>query len=136
MSKLTPKQEGFCLSYIETGNASEAYRLNYSAENMSPESVFVNASRMLNNTKVALRLQQLKQHHQKRHDITVDRITRELYEDREAAKKVNQFSASIAALMHVAKLHGLVTDKSESKFTGTIIERVDFSNARKNTDTV
>ena len=24
MSKLTPKQEAFCLAYIETGNASEA----------------------------------------------------------------------------------------------------------------
>jgi len=39
MSKLTLKQEGFCRSYIETGNASEAYRLNYNAEKMKPATV-------------------------------------------------------------------------------------------------
>ena len=35
MTRLTPKQEGFCQNYIETGNASEAYRLNYNAQNMN-----------------------------------------------------------------------------------------------------
>ena len=39
MNNLTPKQEGFCISYIETGNASEAYRLNYSVEKMKPDTV-------------------------------------------------------------------------------------------------
>ncbi|SQE31532.1 Terminase small subunit [Mannheimia haemolytica] len=29
MTELTPKQEAFCLAYIETGNASEAYRQAY-----------------------------------------------------------------------------------------------------------
>ena len=47
MTKLTPKQEGFCRSYIETGNASEAYRINYSAENMSQDTIKVKASLML-----------------------------------------------------------------------------------------
>ena len=36
--KLTPKQEAFVLAYIETGNASEAYRRAYNAENMSERS--------------------------------------------------------------------------------------------------
>ncbi len=39
MKNLTPKQKGFCISYIETGNASEAYRLNYSVEKMKPDTV-------------------------------------------------------------------------------------------------
>ena len=39
--KLTPKQERFCQVYIETGNASEAYRAAYNAEKMKPESVAV-----------------------------------------------------------------------------------------------
>ena len=33
---LTPKQEAFCLAYMETGNASEAYRRAYDADNMKP----------------------------------------------------------------------------------------------------
>ena len=31
MNELTQKQENFCLAYIETGNASEAYRKAYNA---------------------------------------------------------------------------------------------------------
>lgn len=56
---LTPKQEAFCLAYLKTGNASEAYRQAYNAENMKPESINVNASKLLSNTKVALRLAEL-----------------------------------------------------------------------------
>lgn len=36
---LTQKQEAFALAYFETGNASEAYRRAYNAENMKPESI-------------------------------------------------------------------------------------------------
>ena len=32
--KLTIKQEAFARAYVETGNASEAYRRAYNAENM------------------------------------------------------------------------------------------------------
>lgn len=56
---LTPKQEAFCLAYLETGNASEAYRRSYSAENMKPQSINVNASKLLADTKIALRVKEL-----------------------------------------------------------------------------
>lgn len=61
---LTPKQEAFCLAYLETGNASEAYRRAYSAQNMKPESVAVAASRALSNAKVALRISELRERSQ------------------------------------------------------------------------
>ncbi len=47
MNNLTPKQEGFCISYIETGNASEAYRLNYSASKMSQAALKIEACKLL-----------------------------------------------------------------------------------------
>ena len=31
---LTEKQEAFCRAFVETGNASEAYRRSYDAKNM------------------------------------------------------------------------------------------------------
>lgn len=34
MASLTIKQEAFCQAYIETGNASEAYRTAYAADKM------------------------------------------------------------------------------------------------------
>ena len=47
--ELTPKQEKFARKYIELGNASEAYRQSYDAQNMLPESVWAEASRTLAN---------------------------------------------------------------------------------------
>lgn len=59
MAGLTPKQEAFCQAYIETGNASEAYRTAYAADRMKPEAVHVQASKLQDNPKIALRLKEL-----------------------------------------------------------------------------
>jgi phage terminase small subunit len=50
--KLTIKQEEFCLAYIETGNASEAYRRAYSCGRMKAETVKRNAFRLTDNSKI------------------------------------------------------------------------------------
>lgn len=59
MSDLTPKQEKFCLEYLKTGNASEAYRSAYEAQDMKPETIWRNAHELVNNNKVAARLKEL-----------------------------------------------------------------------------
>ncbi|SFB19385.1 terminase small subunit [Azotobacter beijerinckii] len=56
---LTPKQERFCLAYLETGNASEAYRRSYSAENMSQSVIHNKASALLAKGEVRVRLEEL-----------------------------------------------------------------------------
>ena len=56
---LTPKQEKFCLVYLETGNASEAYRQAYDAQSMKPETVNKRASELLDNGVIAGRLEAL-----------------------------------------------------------------------------
>ena len=66
---LTIKQEKFCMVYIETGNASEAYRRSYNAENMKAESINVNACKMLTDAKIAQRLDELKRKHAKKYPI-------------------------------------------------------------------
>ncbi|SFL00300.1 phage terminase small subunit [Porphyromonadaceae bacterium KH3CP3RA] len=78
MAKLTIKQENFCNYYIETGNASEAYRRAYSCDKMKDETVNVQASKMLNNPKIALRVKQLQDVLQRRSDITKDEAIKEL----------------------------------------------------------
>ncbi len=59
--KLTAKQETFCLEYVKTGNASEAYRRAYDADRMKPEAIHVAACRLLEKAKIALRLEELRQ---------------------------------------------------------------------------
>ncbi len=56
---LTPKQERFCLAYLETGNASEAYRRAYDAENMKPSTIHSRAYELLDNSEIAARLEEL-----------------------------------------------------------------------------
>ena len=112
--KLTPKQEKFCQVYIETGNASEAYRQSYNASRTKPEVVAVKASQMLANGKVAVRIDALRALHQKRHEITVDDLVAELEEARKLAFETDKAAAAVQATMGKAKLLGLVVEKQET----------------------
>jgi len=117
MAGLTPKQEAFALAYVETGNASEAYRRSYNAEKMKPETVNRTAKEQLDNPKIAARLAELKAAHVGRHEITVDDLIRELEEARSIAMagERQQPAAMVAASMGKAKLLGLIVDKAENK---------------------
>jgi hypothetical protein len=111
--KLTVKQEKFAQAYIETGNASEAYRRAYDAAKMKEETIWRNAHELLNNSKVATRVDQLKSQHQERHEITVDDLVAELESARALAERIETPAAMVAASMGKAKLLGLVIDKGE-----------------------
>ena len=113
---LTIKQERFCMVYVETGNASEAYRQAYNAENMKEASINVNASKLLTDAKIALRIKELKSGHIKRHELTIDDLVKQLEEARQVALALEnpQCSAAISATMGTAKLLGLVVDKNET----------------------
>ena len=78
MAGLTVKQERFATLYIETGNASEAYRQSYDAAGMTLASVHREAHALLENPKVAARLAELQAAHQKRHEATIQRLVDEL----------------------------------------------------------
>ena len=80
---LTPKQEKFCRLYIELGNASEAYRQAYNAKNMTTGAINTNAKKLLRDTPIALRIEELQQAHQQRHNLTVDNIIADLQEYRD-----------------------------------------------------
>ena len=58
---LTPKMENFIAAYFETGNASEAYRRAYNAENMAPETIHVKACELLKHGKVSARVSTYRQ---------------------------------------------------------------------------
>jgi phage terminase small subunit len=116
---LTVKQEAFCLAYMETGNASEAYRQAYDAENMSANAIGVEACRLMDNPNVALKVEELQNEAKQRHVITVEILIKELEEARDAALKADnpQSSAAVAATMGKAKLLGMLTDKLDATMT-------------------
>lgn len=101
------------MAYIETGNASEAYRRAYNYGTMPPESIHVKACEVMKNVNVALRINQLKQELRERYNVTIDSITIELEEARQLALKTDNPTPAVSASMGKAKLHGLLIDKSE-----------------------
>jgi phage terminase small subunit len=116
---MTLKQEAFARAYVETGNASEAYRRAYNAENMNENVVRVKACELLKNGNVSVMVEQLKSKHQKKHDITVEKLTEMALKAYNEAQRIAptsgqmQTSAMIKASEFLGKLHGLIVDRSE-----------------------
>jgi len=104
---MTPKQEAFCLAYIETGNASEAYRRAYNAENMKPETVNNKGYELLQKGEIRARLAELREPILERHGDTVDSLLVELEAARARALAVDRPSAAVSATMGKARLLGL-----------------------------
>lgn len=59
-SKLTRKQEQFCIELVECGNQTEAYRRAYAIKTMSDGACCIEAKRLVKNPLVALRIDALK----------------------------------------------------------------------------
>lgn len=101
---LTPKQEAFCLAYMETGNASEAYRRAYDTDGMKPSTINRNAKAMLDNSKITARLMGLKQELSEKTLWTFADSARVLID---IAQKLDAAeTAKIAAVKELNSMHG------------------------------
>jgi phage terminase small subunit len=106
--ELTPQQEAFCQAYVETSNASEAYRRAYPLSiAWKPGALWVQACRALDRPNVRLRIEELQSEAQKRHEITLETIIKMLKEDRDLAVSVGQASAAVSATKAIAEYHGI-----------------------------
>lgn len=129
--KITQKQELFAQKYVELGEASSAYREAYDVgEKTKPTTIWVEAHKVLSNPKVAKRVLELQERHQKRHDVTIDSLTKELDEDRQLARDNVQPSAAISAVMGKAKLHGLGSDKVELSLGDEVLTALQGARSR------
>jgi phage terminase small subunit len=121
---LTPKQENFCLAYMETGNASEAYRRAYGPGNMSDKTIWEKASHMLAKDKVRARVEELQAELRERAMLTIDGLTEDLMRIARKGEDHGEppgLSVARASLMDAAKLNGLIVDKKDlSSSDGTM----------------
>ena len=111
---MTIKQELFAQAYIETGNASEAYKRAYNTQ-ANANTVNRKASQLLKHPEVIKLLADLQAIHRQRHTITMDHILQELEQSRLLALENIQCSAAISATMGKAKLLGLDKQVIEHK---------------------
>ncbi|MNN61570.1 Terminase small subunit [compost metagenome] len=114
--RFTDKMELFCLAYVETGNASEAYRRAYNTTNMAEKTAQREGYNTLQKPQVQARIEELRNKVMERHEITVDTLLAELEEARLMGKETGKAAAMVSASMGKAKLLGL--DKQVVELTG------------------
>ena len=103
---MTPKQELFAQVYLETSNASEAYKRAYNTQ-ANANTVNRKASQLLKHPEVSTYIIEQRAAQRKKHKLTIDDILQELEQTRLLALKNKQCSAAISATMSKAKLLGL-----------------------------
>ncbi len=95
--KLTAKQGDFILAYLETGNASEAYRQAYNAENMKPETISRKAHELMGNGKITAQIEALRAPVVEAAQCTLEQHFTQLAKLRDGAEERGEFTAAIKA---------------------------------------
>lgn len=114
--KLSPQRELFAREYVRIGNGSRAYRLAYRVKpDTLPSSVWVNASKLLADAKVAQRVQELREKAAERAGITIQNRIAELETNLTLARELEQVSAANQAIMGQARIAGMFKDTSENR---------------------
>lgn len=108
---LTPKQEAFVLAFLETGNASEAYRRSYECSGMKEASINREAKALTDNPKIASRLQVLQERAAAKVTLSRSWVLEQLMDNVEKAKLAADYTASNKALELLGK-----TDEVGSMF--------------------
>lgn len=110
---LTQRQEAFALAFVETGNASEAYRRAYSPKRMTAKSVNERASQILADIKVQSRVAELRTKAADKAVLTLESHLEKMAELRDLAVKDNDWDAAIRAEERRGVAAGLYPDRSK-----------------------
>lgn len=114
----TPKQETFCLAYIETGNACEAYRRAYDCKSMGAATIKREAARLLDNPTITTTLTALRAPVIEAAQVTLAGHLSDLADLRDKAADAGLYSAAITAEIARGKAAGVHVEKSEHTLTG------------------
>lgn len=110
---LTPKQEAFCLAYLETGNASEAYRRAYKPTTTNANTINRAGKALLDNSKVATRLVEIRRPLVEAAGMTLESHLKRLADLSKKAEEEGKYSAAVAAEIARGKACGLYVEKTE-----------------------
>jgi hypothetical protein len=114
-SGLTARQQAFVLAVSKGLTYSDAYRQAYGAERSTPQTISVEANRLLNNPKVAVLLERKLERQES--VILASRINTERHIKQRLLEHANDFkteSGKLKALELLGKSVGMFTDRVES----------------------
>jgi len=116
VTTLNPKQKKFVREYLVDCNGTQAaIRAGYSKKTAGQI-----AEQLLKKLEINEALEKGQAKHAERCNVTIDSLTDEYEEARFVAKGEKQGAAMVSATTGKAKLHGMLTDKSEVDVTATV----------------
>lgn len=118
MAKLTDKQENFAIAYTVNGNnATKAYKECYDVgEDTTDNTIWVNAHKTLNNTKVAQRVDELRKQRFSKKILSV--------EERKILLSELSVDGDTKALDILNKMEGIYIEKKQVEHSGEVIKRI------------
>lgn len=102
MSNLTAKQEAFAQAIADGMSQADAYRHAYRAGGMKPAAIYVNASKLAADTKVSLRVAELRESLSKKALWTREKAVQALIAETQGDKAADR----ISALKALNDMHG------------------------------
>lgn len=116
--KLTDKQENFAIEYVMNGgNATKAYKMCYDVgENTKESSIWVRAHEVLHNSKVSVRIDELRAQKFRGKILSI--------EERKEILSEMASLGDVKALDLLNKMEGVYVEKSEVNVKGQVVHRV------------
>lgn len=113
MIELTEKQERFVQGIIKGMRQAQAYRLAYDVENNKDETIWANASRLMDNNKVIARIEELRTPVAEKAQLTLSQHLKDLLDLRDKSATAEKYSAAVQAETVRGKAAGLHVEKLE-----------------------
>ena len=113
MTELTPRQEKFAQEVASGKTQAEAYRLAYNVDKSKDSSIHVNASKLMSNTKIQQRVDEIRMPVIQAKRLTLENHLEDLKALRNMAIKEGKLSAAINAEIARGKAAGVAIDRVE-----------------------
>ena len=139
-SKRTIKKEIFAHKYVETGNASEAYRFAYNTARMKPESVRRMASELLKDLYVTSTVERLQKELMAKLDLSAESVIKEykriafldprrIFHGNNAIKNLYELEIEVAAA--IANIEIVEASEGSGASAGFYIKKIRFNDKLK-----
>ena len=118
-SKLTAKQEAFAQGIANGLGQADAYRMAYNSNTASDSSIYVQASNLMKNSKVALRVAELKSQVADKQLWSREMSVKALV----AAYREGSGAVKVSAVKELNAMHGY-NEPSKLNISGSMIQRI------------
>lgn len=121
--KLTAKQEAFCQGIADGLGQADAYRAAYDAEGMKDSTVYPLASKLMKNSKVAARIDELKAGLQQKQLWSREMSVKGLVAAFKVAQSGNNASGMTGAIKELNAMHGF-NEPTKVNVSGNVAHQV------------